>query len=82
MIICSDDGENEVCSFVHKDEDAQLIAAAPELFRAVQFAAEEIAGILADEISMLDDMTQEQLTEMLPVLRRALAMARGEAVNE
>ena len=82
MIICSDDGENEVCSFVHKDENAQLIAAAPELFRAVQFAAEEIAGILADEISMLDDMTQEQLTEMLPVLRRALAMARGEAVNE
>ena len=66
MIICSDDGENEVCSFVHRDEDAQLIAAAPELFLAVQFAAEEIAGILADEIAMLDDMTEGQLPRCSP----------------
>ena len=62
--------------------NARLIAAAPELFDAVLFAVNEIEGILHDETAMLDSMTQEQLDEVFPMLRTALAKARGEVRHD
>jgi len=81
-IITTQDGEEEICGIVECDANARLIAAAPELYQTIQFACDEIDGILQDQITLLDDMTEDQLNEMLPVLRRALAKVSGEAGNE
>ena len=61
--------------------NAQLIAAAPELYDAMKFVAQEIDGILHDETAKLDELTHDQLNEMLLVLWGGLAKARREAAN-
>ena len=81
-IITTADGEKEICGIIESDADAKLIAAAPDLYDIVTFAAEEIDGILHDGLTLLDEMTEDQLNELLPVLCKALAKAREGANHE
>jgi len=81
-IITTADGEKEICGIIESDADAKLIAAAPDLYDIIRFAAEEIDGILHDGLTLLDEMTEDQLNELLPVLWKALAKAREGANHE
>jgi hypothetical protein len=75
------DEENEP-ELAELDANARLIAAAPELFDAVNLAVEVMESVLADEMSLLDDMTEQQFAALARVLKRVLAKAREEAANE
>ena len=81
-IITTQDGEQEICGIVECDANARLIAAAPELYKVVMYAAEEITDILHDETTILQDVTADLLKTLLPMLNRVIEKVGEEANHD
>jgi hypothetical protein len=71
FIVVTEDRETEICGVIHFEADARLIAAAPDLLAALEYAYEVLAKVYDGE--------QVEVGSALQPCANAIAQAKGGA---
>ena len=75
-----DSAKNVIASFIPTQEKAQLIAAAPELLKAVEQGYEMIDTLAG--LSSWDSRSEDEINEVMNQMLKAMGKAKGDGENE
>ena len=75
-----DSAKNVIASFIPTQEQAELIAAAPELLKAVEQGYEMIDTLAG--LSSWDSRSEDEINEVMNMMLEAMKKAKGDGEDE